>query len=97
MSTERIKAKSTIQIDNNRVTVHEWRFAKGEETGWHRHEYDYVVVPHTSGKLRLEAKEGNTEAKLVAGQPYFRNAGVEHNVVSITDTELIFYEIELKG
>ena len=96
MKHDRPKAKSTVQIENNRVIVHEWRFAPGEETGWHRHMFDYVVVPYTSGRLLLEAKEGNSEAGLVEGSPYFRNAGVEHNVVNITDSELVFLEIELK-
>ena len=27
----------TVQIDNDRVTVTEWRFPPGAETGWHRH------------------------------------------------------------
>ena len=38
-------AKPTVFIDNERVRVTEWRFAPGAATGWHRHEYDYVVVP----------------------------------------------------
>ena len=38
-------ARPTVQIDNDRVRVTEWRFAKrGDNTGWHRHEYDYVVI-----------------------------------------------------
>ena len=41
-------AKSTIFEDNDRVRVTEWRFGPGEETGWHRHELDYTVVPLTN-------------------------------------------------
>ena len=40
-----MQAKSTVFIDNERTRVTEWRFAPGASTGWHRHEYDYVVVP----------------------------------------------------
>ncbi|HCG30209.1 MAG TPA: cupin, partial [Chloroflexi bacterium] len=42
-------AVATRQIENERVIVTEWRFAPGAHTGWHRHEYDYVVVPMTTG------------------------------------------------
>jgi quercetin dioxygenase-like cupin family protein len=38
-------ATSTVFIDNERITVTEWRFAPGASTGWHRHEHDYVIVP----------------------------------------------------
>ena len=42
-------ATPTQLIDNERVRVTEWRFRPGEATGWHRHEFDYVVVPVTTG------------------------------------------------
>ena len=44
-------ATPTQLIDNERVRVTEWRFRPGEATGWHRHEFDYVVVPVTTGQL----------------------------------------------
>ncbi len=47
------EATSKVFIDNERVRVTEWRFAPGAATGWHRHEYDYVVVPMLDGKLRI--------------------------------------------
>ena len=74
----------------------EWRFAPGEATGRHRHELDYVVVPIVGGRLRLEGRDGTTEAELVAGRSYFRDAGVEHDVVNVGDAELVFVEVELK-
>lgn len=95
MDTPRPKAKPTVQIDNTRVVVTEWRFSPGAETGWHRHNYDYVVVPQTTGKLLLETTEGVKTADLVSGVSYFRNAGVEHNVVNINEHEFVFVEIEL--
>ncbi|MFQ5761710.1 MAG: cupin, partial [Candidatus Bathyarchaeia archaeon] len=33
---------------------------------------------------------------LVAGVPYFRKAGVEHDVVNANDEEFVFIEIEVK-
>ena len=30
------------------------------------------------------------------GEPYFRNQGIEHDVINATDAEYAFIEIELK-
>jgi quercetin dioxygenase-like cupin family protein len=93
----RTRAAPTTRIDNDRVIVTEWRFAPGAETGWHSHGYDYIVVPQTDGRLLLETKEGDQYAELAVGQPYFRNAGVEHNVVNANEHEFVFIEVELKA
>jgi quercetin dioxygenase-like cupin family protein len=89
-------ARATVQIDNPRVRVTEWRFAPGTATGHHRHEYDYVVVPLISGRLAITAASGETVAELVAGRSYFREAGVEHDVRNANPFEFAFVEIELK-
>ena len=96
MSSAREAAVPTVLTENDRVIVTEWRFAPGAETGWHRHGYDYVVCPATDGTLLLETPTGNEEAELRNGQPYFRNEGVEHNVINAGNDELVFIEIELK-
>jgi quercetin dioxygenase-like cupin family protein len=90
-------AKPTEFIDNPRTRVTEWRFAPGAATGWHRHEYDYVVVPLLDGQLKLLDADGNaTLAQLSKGVPYFREAGVEHDVINANDYEFAFMEVELK-
>lgn len=90
-------AVATAQIDNERASVTEWKFAPGAETGWHRHQYDYVVVPQTSGKLLLRTKDGDAESELTSGKSYFRKAGVEHNVINASGGEFVFIEIEIKS
>jgi beta-alanine degradation protein BauB len=92
----RPQAVPTVQIDNQRVIVTEWRFAPGAETGWHRHAHDYVVVPQTDGELLLETPQGPRTAPLVAGQSYARQLGVEHNVINNSAHEVVFIEIELR-
>jgi beta-alanine degradation protein BauB len=92
----RPQAVPTPLISNERVVVTEWRFAPGAETGWHVHGMDYVVVPQTTGKLLLETKEGDRSAELSVGRPYFRPAGVEHNVVNANDYEFVFIEVEIR-
>ena len=90
-------ATPTQLIDNERVRVTEWRFRPGEATGWHRHEFDYVVVPVTTGKLHLKEPDGERTIDIVLGTPYFREEGVEHDVINPSDTDdVIFIEVEMK-
>jgi quercetin dioxygenase-like cupin family protein len=91
-----MKATSHRQIDNERVIVTEWRFAPGAETGHHVHAHDYVVVPLTTGTLRLEEPEGTRDVQLTAGVSYARPKGVAHNVINANAFEFRFVEIELK-
>ena len=89
-------AERSLQIDNPTVRVTQWRFTPGASTGHHRHEYDYVVVPLTTGRLLIRSEQGEAPGELVAGQAYSRPAGVEHEVVNDNQFEMAFVEIELK-
>ncbi|MEZ4570842.1 MAG: cupin domain-containing protein [Thermomicrobiales bacterium] len=93
-----VNAEATQQVDNDRVRVTEWRFAPGAATGHHRHEYDYVVVPLMTGRLKIvEADGAESFSDLEAGVSYYREAGAEHDVINDGDAEFAFVEIELKG
>lgn len=61
-----MNAVPSVQVDNARVIVTEWRFAPGAETGHHVHAHDYVVVPLTSGVLRLVEATGVRDVSLHA-------------------------------
>jgi hypothetical protein len=88
---------ATRLIENDRVIVTEYRFReKGMNTGWHRHAYDYVVVPLMDGKVKLLTSQGENFAEMKAGTPYFRNQGVEHDVINANDGEYAFIEVEIK-
>jgi len=89
-------AKATVFIDNGKVIVTEYRFDVGDNTGWHRHGHDYVVVPLMDGKVKLLTKDGESIAEMKKGVPYFRSEGVEHDVVNANEGEYAFIEIELK-
>lgn len=90
-------ARATVQHDNERVRVTRWDFEPGTSTGWHVHEYDYVVVPLTDGPTDVHTPDGAvTQAQLRAGESYTRSAGVEHEVINAGDGWLAFVEIELK-
>ena len=90
-------AVPTTQVENERFIVTEYRFPPGGHTGWHRHAYDYVVVPLTTGSLRIDLGGRETEAQLTAGVSYSRNAGVEHDVINDSESEFVFIEIEAKS
>lgn len=90
------KAQVDKQLDIARTRVTRYRLAPGATTGAHRHEYDYVIVPVTSGRLRVVANGQEIFADLASGVSYARPAGVEHEVFNAGTTEMIFVEVELK-
>lgn len=97
MCSSKGSATATIVIENDRVRVTEWRFAaKGDNTGWHRHAYDYIVIPQFDGALKIDIGQGEcVTAPMQSGKPYFRKAGVEHDVLNANDFECAFVEVEL--
>ncbi len=96
MTAANPKAQVDRQIDTARTRVTRYRLAPGATTGAHRHEYDYVIVPVTSGRLRVVANGQEIFADLASGISYARPAGVEHEVFNAGIGEMIFVEVELK-
>lgn len=90
-----LKEETERQIENRRARVTRHKMAPGASTGFHRHDYDYVIVPVTDGRMRVV--EGGRESinELKAGVAYFRPAGVEHDVINGGDHDLVFVEIEI--
>jgi beta-alanine degradation protein BauB len=91
-----MQATPTLQVENDRVIVTKWTFQPGAETGDHVHGHDYVVVPLTTGTLRLVEPDGTRDVNLAAGASYARLTGVAHNVINVNEYEFSFVEIELK-
>ena len=89
-------ANANVLIDNDKVKVIEWSFEVGDSTGHHIHEYNYIVVPMLDGELRIVDKDNNeTISKLTKGGAYYREKGVEHNVLNNNNIPYSFIEIEL--
>src|SRR3546814_9884359 len=87
------KASGEIQEDNRRTRVTLWRFPPHGETGFHRHEIDYVILPLTCGPLTIVDKQGKEmNAELTAGAYYIRQACVEHNVIHASEGAFAFAE-----
>ena len=94
---DRPQATPTLLLDEQAVRITRWSFAPGAQTGWHRHEYDYVIIPVTDCAFLLEEPGGGSRrADIAAGEAYRREAGVEHNVINAGDTPMMFIEVELK-
>jgi beta-alanine degradation protein BauB len=90
-------ARAITNADDDRVRVTIWTFQEGEDTGHHRHEYDYVVVPITGATFEVIDTDGATrELTQQAGVPYFGRAGTEHNVINRSGRTAVFVELELK-
>ncbi|CAM5777172.1 cupin [Labrys miyagiensis] len=90
-------ATGTLQVDDDRVRITRYDFTPGAETGWHRHEYPYAVVPLIDGTLRIVDAAGEKLVPLSAGASYSRPAGIEHNVFNAGPGSMAFVEIEMKG
>ena len=91
------KCSSTLLIDDKRVWVTRFDFGPDQETGWHIHEYDYVITAITDCFMLLQHPDGTeTESEVSAGNAYIRDAGVHHNVINISDKKMSFIEIEFK-
>jgi quercetin dioxygenase-like cupin family protein len=88
-------AHSTVLIDNDRVRVTRFTFPPGHTTGFHIHAFDYTVVPLTSGVLDVTDTDTPGPVTLIAGEPYFRSAGVSHCLTNRSDQDVIFVEVEL--
>jgi beta-alanine degradation protein BauB len=93
-----VSAQATTSVDDERLRITTWRFeASGDATGWHVHEYDYVVVPITGGPFAVTTPDGTTrELVQEAAVSHVGTAGTEHDVVYAGDVPAAFVEIELK-
>lgn len=85
------------QVENARTRVTRHRLTPGAHTGLHRHEYDYVVVPVTHGRMRVIAGGQESFADMSSGVAYFRSAGVERDVFNGGGQDIVFVEVELIG
>ena len=88
---------ATEMINDARVRVVRFDFAPGAQTGWHRHDHDYVITTVTDCPMLIEMPDNTTKRTLVpAGTAYRREQGVEHNVINGGTVAMTFVEVELK-
>ena len=93
----RSPCKSKMLVDDERTRVTRFEFQPGQETGWHEHEFGYVITAITDCDMKIENPDGENSSVFVnAGEAYRRNAGVKHNVINDGSLPMSFVEIELK-
>ena len=89
---------STLLLEDEKVRVTLFDFDPGQETGWHVHEYDYVITAVTDCLMMLQHPDGSqTISEVSAGNAYSKDAGVSHNVINTSGQQMSFIEIELKN
>jgi quercetin dioxygenase-like cupin family protein len=85
-----------IVIDNDLARVVRWTLAPGTAIGPHRHPLPYIVVPVVGGTITFVDDAGARPVELVAAQPVFRPAGIEHDVQNRSDGTAVFVEVEIR-
>ena len=84
-------------IDDERTCITLFTLKPGEQTGWHRHEYDYVAEQQSEGRLHLDYADGSVlEIDYTPGVAMPVSAPVEHNAINVGDVDIIALEIEYK-
>ena len=90
-------AESETLIDDDKTRITRWRIAPGAQTGWHRHEWDYVTIQQSGGRLRLDIADGSEMViDYEDGRARAFSAPVEHNATNVSDVEVRVLEIEYK-
>jgi quercetin dioxygenase-like cupin family protein len=92
-----VYAVGEVLIDDEKTCITRWRFAPGAQTGWHRHEWDYVTIHGSGGRLQLENAAGDImNIDYVEGSHRAFDAPVTHNAKNVSDVEVVALEIEYK-
>jgi beta-alanine degradation protein BauB len=90
-------AEFTVLFEDEKTRITSWRFDPGTETGWHHHNFDYVTIQQSGGRLKLETQDG--EVKFIDYQNE-QTAGyaapIKHNATNVSDEEIRVIEIEYK-
>ena len=90
-------AKYQILLDNEHTRITTWAFAPGDQTGWHKHTFDYVTVQQSAGVLLLQGSDGSeTHVDYEKGRTVSWTGQIEHNAINISDVEVRLLEIEYK-
>jgi quercetin dioxygenase-like cupin family protein len=97
MSADRTAAPHVIVHEDERSRIIRYAIRPGEQTGWHTHLLDYVVVRLSDGTLTSNFADGTVkDFDYRAGTAASYQAPVEHNAVNTGDTDIVGYEIEFK-
>ena len=91
------RADFNLLFEDDKTKITLWTFAPGEQTGWHHHNFDYITIQKSGGRLKLESQDGEIkyvdyENNRTAGY----SAPIKHNATNVSDQEVRVIEIEYK-
>jgi quercetin dioxygenase-like cupin family protein len=90
-------ATSEVLHEDDKARITQWLIRPGEQIHWHRHEFEYVIVQQSTGRLHLEFADGSTkEFDYTPGGVLVGPAPVEHQATNVGDVDIVSLEIEYK-
>jgi len=97
MAGDRTAAPHVIIHEDERSRIIQYTIRPGEQTGWHEHALDYIVLRQSDGTLTSNFADGtHKDFDYRAGTAASYSAPVRHNAVNTGDTDIVGYEIEFK-
>ena len=97
-AAERPMATGNMVFEDDKTRITHWTMNPGEQTGWHSHDFDYVVVQLSGGRLHLDFADGSErEIDYAPGNTLTGSAPIEHNATSVGEETIISIEIEYKN
>jgi beta-alanine degradation protein BauB len=91
------RAQANLLFEDGKTKITAWTFAPGDETGWHHHNFDYVTIQKSGGRLKLESQDGAikyVDYRKNSAAAY--SAPIKHNATNISGEEVRVIEIEYK-
>ena len=91
------RAEPNVLFEDERTKITTWKFAPGDETGWHHHNFDYVTIQKSGGRLKLESQDGEIKYVNYENDKTLNYAApIKHNATNVSDEEVRVIEIEYK-
>ena len=89
-------AVRVVHVDTSEVRVSEWRLTPGASTRRRRHSCDVIIVPLTSGRMRVVRAGSDSVLEITPGAAVLCSAPFEQEAFNDGDALVAFVEIDLK-
>jgi quercetin dioxygenase-like cupin family protein len=87
-----------ILFENDEIRVWSVKLQPGHRQPWHQHQLPYLVVPLTKGMNKMVFDDGRErETEENPGEVLWREPGIPHELINISDWEYSNVLIEVKG
>jgi beta-alanine degradation protein BauB len=87
-----------ILFENDQLRVWSVKLEPGARQPWHKHDLPYLIVPLTKGKNIMFFDDGRQkETNEVVGEVLWREPGIPHELLNVSDWQYSNVLIEIKG